>query len=63
MIRLLALLMFIFILVNLGWALVAMVRGKGDNTDMVKALTLRIVASVVLFLFVVLAVFLTSGQA
>ena len=63
MVRLFALLIFIFILVNLGWALVAMVKGKGDKNEMVKALTFRVIASIVLFMFVILAVYLTSGPA
>ena len=61
MIRLLALLMFIFILVNLGWALVSIVRNKKDANTTVKALTYRIIASILLFVVVLAAVLLTGN--
>ena len=55
MLRLVAILIFVFILVNLFMALVAMVRNKPGANDMVKSLTWRIVGSIVLFILIVAA--------
>lgn len=45
----------LFIFYALGSALYFLVRDKGDSTRIVKALTWRIVLSIILFLFIMLA--------
>ena len=61
MLRIIAILFFIFILVNLFMALVAMVRNKEGSHDVVKALTYRIAASIVLFILIVAGTLITQN--
>ena len=60
MIRILAILLFLFILVNLFLALKAMITDKSGSTNTVKALTKRVVASIVLFIFIIGITLLTQ---
>ena len=53
MLRLIAILMLLFIVVNLVWGLVTLVKDRSKSTRTVKALTWRILASLVLFLIIV----------
>ncbi|WP_154222671.1 twin transmembrane helix small protein [Marinicella rhabdoformis] len=46
---------FLFILFSLGQALFYMVKGKGKSQNTVRFLTVRIVASVLLFMLLLLA--------
>lgn len=54
-VKIVVLVIFLAILVSLGSALVAMVRGKGDSKQMVRALTWRVGLSVALFLLLMIA--------
>lgn len=55
MIRILIVLCLIAILASLGTGLYHLVRGKGGSNATIKALTVRIVLSVALFLLLLLA--------
>ena len=53
MLRMLAILIVLFIIVNLAMGLYTLVKDRSKSTRTVRALTWRIVASVILFLFIV----------
>lgn len=57
MLRLIAILVILFIVANLAWGLITLVKDQSKSTRTVKALTWRIVASLVLFLFIVALAF------
>lgn len=57
MLRLFAVLMILFIVVNLAWGLYSLVRDRSKSTRTVRALTWRIAASLVLFLVIVALAF------
>ena len=61
MVRVIAILLFVFILVNLFMALFAMVRNKPGSNDVVKSLTWRIVGSIVLFILIVAATLINQS--
>lgn len=48
----------LFVIFSLGQALFYLVKGKGQSQNTVKFLTVRIIASVVLFMFILLAMYM-----
>jgi uncharacterized protein YacL len=53
--KLIVVLMLIAIIASLGVALVQMIRDKGQTDRTVKALTVRVILSIALFIFLVVA--------
>jgi len=57
--KIVAILFFLFILASLASAMYYMVKDKGRSTRAVKALTLRIVLSIILFALMMLGYYLS----
>ncbi len=55
MIKLIIGIIFLGILVSLGWGAVALVGDKGNSRKLVNSLTVRVLLSVLLFLFLIIA--------
>lgn len=58
MLRIIAILIFCFVLVNLVMGLISLLKDRGESTRMVKALTWRIGLSLGLFIMIIIAAFL-----
>lgn len=64
MIRVLFILLLCFVVVNLFVGLVRIVRGRDKETNaVVRSLTIRVAASLVLFALILVTVYLTSHSA
>ena len=61
--RIVLIFLLCFIVINLFIGLFHIVRGKGkDTSQVVRALTIRVVASILLFALILIMVYLTSGR-
>lgn len=63
MIKILGILLACFIVVTLITSMVNIVRDRSKGTRVVRGLTLRVVASILLFIVVMIGLFLQQGAA